>query len=103
LALFGAGVTGGEVGVVGVVGGAAGVVGVVVGGAAGEVVGGLTGVVGELPEGVVVAGGVVLLVAGGADEDAVEVCPLLPDPPQALNKHVSARAAAAARKGNRSI
>ena len=85
------------------VGGAAGVVGVVVGGAAGELVGGLTGVVGELPEGVVVAGGVVVLVAGAADEDAVEVCPLLPDPPQALNRHVSARAEAAARKENRSI
>ena len=86
-----------------VTGGEVGVVGVVVGGVAGEVAGGLTGVVGVLPEVVVVAGGVVVLVEGAVDADAVEVCPLPPDPPQALNRHVSARAAAAARKENRSI
>jgi hypothetical protein len=77
-----------------------------VGGAAGELGGTFTGVVGVLPEGVVgvvgvaVAGGVVVL---GADAEAVGLCPLPPDPPQALNRHVSASAVAAARKEVRDI
>jgi hypothetical protein len=74
-----------------------------VGGAAGELVGTFTGVVGVLPEGVVgvvVAGGVVVL---GADAETVELCPVPPDPPQALNRHVSASAVAAARKEVRDI
>jgi hypothetical protein len=74
-----------------------------VGGAAGELVGTFTGVVGVLPEGVVgfvVAGGLVVL---GADAEAVELCPLPLDPPQALNRHVSASAVTAARKAVRNI
>jgi hypothetical protein len=98
LALLGAGVTGGVVGVVG---------------AAGEVVGGFTGVVGEPGAGVVgepgagvvgeagagVVGCVGVVDAGGLlvppPEAGFEASPPLPEPPHALSSNVSNKAEAA--------